>query len=81
MKLPTIADYAMKTARTKYVVTDDTRDAELARLTAENARFRDVVGEAIQQIEYLHGKFQKTGSGENVLARLNAALEATYDPV
>lgn len=43
MKLPTIADYAMKTARAKYVVTDDPRDVKLARLTAEVARLREAL--------------------------------------
>jgi len=30
--------------------------------------------EAKLQIEYLHGKFQETGSGSGVLARINAVL-------
>ena len=32
--------------------------------------------EAALQIEYLHGKFQETGSGNAVLARARAAIAA-----
>lgn len=32
--------------------------------------------EAKQQIEYLHGKFQETGTGNAVIARLQSALAA-----
>ena len=32
--------------------------------------------EAKQQIEYLHGKFQETGTGNAVIARLESALAA-----
>lgn len=32
--------------------------------------------EAINQIEYLHGKFQETGTGNAVIARLQSALAA-----
>jgi len=32
-------------------------------------------GEARAQIEYLHGKFQATGTGNAVIARLDKALE------
>ena len=32
--------------------------------------------EAKQQIEYLHGKFQETGTGNAVIARLESALSA-----
>jgi hypothetical protein len=39
-------------------------------LQAENERLREAVGEAINQIEYLHQKFQETGSGNAVLSRL-----------
>jgi uncharacterized protein YllA (UPF0747 family) len=35
----------------------------------------DVIKEAILQIEYLHNKFQETGTGNAVLSRLKAALE------
>jgi len=34
-----------------------------------------VLEEAGEQIEYLHGKFQPTGSGEAVLARIRAAVD------
>jgi hypothetical protein len=38
---------------------------------------RSLLKEAGLQIEYLHGKFQPTGSGETVLARIRAELEST----
>jgi uncharacterized protein (UPF0335 family) len=41
---------------------------------ARLARSREVIGEAIRQIEYLHDKFRETGSGNGVLARLRDAL-------
>lgn len=34
----------------------------------------EALEEAERQIEYLHGKFQATGSGEAVLAKIRAAL-------
>lgn len=36
----------------------------------------EAVAEAKLQIEYLHGKFQATGTGNAVLAKLQAAIEA-----
>ena len=44
--------------------------ADLADALAEAAE------EAKQQIEYLHGKFQETGTGNAVIARLESALAA-----
>ena len=44
--------------------------ADLADTLAEAAE------EATQQIEYLHGKFQETGTGNAVIARLESALAA-----
>ncbi len=40
------------------------------------AALEAVLGEARLQLEYLHEKFQPTGSGNAVLARINAALAA-----
>jgi hypothetical protein len=40
----------------------------------EIARLRAALRDARLQIEYLHGKFQATGSGNAVLARIDAAL-------
>ena len=44
--------------------------ADLADTLAEAAE------EAKQQIKYLHGKFQETGTGNAVIARLQSALAA-----
>jgi len=38
-------------------------------------RLRDMLDEARLQIEYLHNKFQKTGTGETVIAQINALLQ------
>ncbi len=35
----------------------------------------EALREAERQIEYLHGKFQETGSGNQVLARIRAAID------
>ncbi len=40
----------------------------------EIKRLRAVLGDARLQIEYLQEKFQPTGTGNAVLARINAAL-------
>jgi hypothetical protein len=45
-----------------------------ARLIAAAPELYDALREAALQIEYLHDKFDHTGSGEGVLARINAAL-------
>jgi len=37
-------------------------------------KLEDVLGEAVLQIEYLHEKFQETGSGNNVLDKIRAAV-------
>ena len=39
----------------------------------------EAVREALQQIEYLHAKFNPTGTGEAVIARLTAALTSTRE--
>ena len=44
-------------------------------LRARVARLEEALREAKLQIEYLHGKFQETGSGNAVLARIDSALE------
>lgn len=49
-------------------------ERRLSATRAELAEARAAIGEAILQIEYLHEKFRETGSGNNVLARLHAAL-------
>jgi hypothetical protein len=55
--------------------------ASLLRSQAEEiARLREAVEEAIRQIEYLHGKFAETGSGNAVLARLRAAINRSGEP-
>lgn len=50
-----------------------------AQLAASEQRVKaleEALTESILQIEYLHGKFQETGSGNAVLSRLKS-LEAT----
>lgn len=51
----------------------------ITSLRAENARLRGALNEAVTQIEYLHDKFQVTGSGNTVLARARAALAPKYE--
>lgn len=41
----------------------------------EITRLREVLSDAYLQIDYLHGRFQETGSGNAVLARINDVLE------
>ncbi len=48
----------------------DALDAQAAHI----AELEAVLGEARLQIEYLQEKFQPTGTGNAVLARINAAL-------
>lgn len=43
-------------------------------LEAERTRMRDALKDAHAQIGYLHDKFEKTGSGNAVIARITAAL-------
>lgn len=45
-----------------------------AHLIAAAPELYEALTEAVLQIEYLHGKFQPTGSGEAVLARSKIAL-------
>lgn len=49
--------------------------AALRSLKAEREALRAALNEARLQVEYLHGKFVATGSGNAVLARINAALD------
>ena len=49
--------------------------ADYAALRARVARLEEALREAKLQIEYLHGKFQETGSGNSALARIDSALE------
>lgn len=49
--------------------------AALRSLLAEREKLRAALDEARLQVEYLHGKFVATGSGNAVLARINAALD------
>lgn len=41
------------------------------------ALLREALNEARLQIEYLHGKFSATGSGNAVLARIDETLRVT----
>ena len=47
---------------------------EIDALRARVARLEEALSEARLQIEYLHGKFKETGSGNAVLARIDSAL-------
>ncbi len=49
--------------------------AAILSLIEENKRMREALAEAALQIQYLHTKFNATGSGNAVLAKINAALE------
>lgn len=42
------------------------------RLKKQNAEYIEALREAALQIEYLHQKFQPTGTGESVLVRIKA---------
>lgn len=46
-----------------------------ARLIAAAPELYEALAEARLQIEYLHDKFQATGSGESVLAKIDATLK------
>ena len=48
-----------------------------ALLIAAAPELLDACKEAILQIEYLHSKFKETGSGNNVVSRLQAAIAKT----
>jgi len=52
---------------------DDERHACIEQEFA-NDRLRDLLRETALQIDYLHSKFQLTGSGNAVLVRTKAAL-------
>lgn len=53
--------------------------AERDALRQQLATVREAAQEAILQIEYLHQKFQETGSGNQVVARLRV-LAAAQEP-
>ena len=50
-----------------------------ARLMAEAPNLLAALRDAALQIEYLHDKFQKTGSGNAVLFTINAAIARATD--
>jgi hypothetical protein len=43
-------------------------------LTRASADLLEQLQQCVLQLEYLHGKFQKTGSGEAAIARARAAI-------
>lgn len=49
-------------------------DRDEEQMANEIEMLRGVLREAKLQIEYLHDKFQTTGSGNAVLAKISAAL-------
>ena len=54
--------------------------AALKAALAEAERLREALRDASLQIEYLHEKFQETGTGNAVLAKLRTLLGDTHDP-
>lgn len=55
----------------------DAAEAARAELERRASCFDDLLGaleECVLQIEYLHGKYAETGSGNSVLARASAAI-------
>jgi len=52
----------------------------LASVLSAAEELRSAAEEALRQIEYLHGKFQGTGSGEAVVQRLRSALGKAENP-
>jgi len=50
------------------------RNPHDAALIAAAPDLYDALTECVAQIEYLHGKFQETGTGVTSIARANAAL-------
>ena len=61
-------------------MTDARAALEAALAEAEIVRLREALRDASLQIEYLHEKFQETGSGNAVLAKLRTFLGDTHDP-
>ena len=47
---------------------------EIREMKQEATRLRELLAEAARQIVYLHEKFQETGSGNAVLARINVEM-------
>jgi hypothetical protein len=44
-------------------------------LREENERLREGIRDAILQIDYLHGKFEETGTGNAIISRLETMLQ------
>ena len=61
-------------------MTDARAALKAALAEAEIVRLREALRDASLQIEYLHEKFQETGSGNAVLAKLRTLLGDTHDP-
>lgn len=60
----------------RYLDADSVLHHEAADEIERLSHTRAALEEARAQIEYLHEKFQETGSGNGVLARIDAALNA-----
>lgn len=58
----------------RHGLTEEIKDLK-SRLLSMNKEVVDLLKEARNQIEYLHGKFQATGTGNAVIARIDEALE------
>lgn len=73
--------YCAETHESILSAIDDLDKALAERDEANNRadRLAEVLREARRQIEYLHDKFQATGSGAAVLARIELALEDSAD--
>jgi len=48
--------------------------SRISEFEAELNKYREALEESSLQIEYLHGKFKQTGSGNAVLARIKQVL-------
>ena len=60
---------------TAILIRPDPQTVELAACYERIAQLEAVLVEARLQIEYLHEKFQPTGSGETILALINSSLD------
>lgn len=50
------------------------KDERIAALEDENRRLKEVLQEALLQIEYMQQKFQPTGTGNSVISLIKTVL-------
>lgn len=63
--------------RIEWVETVGNLEMNWGDVTKRLEQATELLQHAVNQIEYLHGKFQPTGSGNNVLARIESFLSAS----